>query len=62
MASATNLEIDPLFHDAVELVSTDARVALSYKRARLLMNEYGSSSFLYDALLPSSCLTVIVKG
>ena len=61
-STTTNSQTDPLFHDAVELVSTDARVALSYKRAKLLMNEHGSSSLLYDALFPSSCLTVIVKG
>ncbi|TFK91638.1 acyl-CoA dehydrogenase NM domain-like protein [Polyporus arcularius HHB13444] len=34
------MSIDPLFHEPVELLSTDARVALSYKRARLLMHEY----------------------
>ncbi|RPD57016.1 hypothetical protein L226DRAFT_491028 [Lentinus tigrinus ALCF2SS1-7] len=40
MTTAATLGIHPLFHDAVEHLSTDARVALSYKRARLLMHEY----------------------
>ncbi|RDX54761.1 hypothetical protein OH76DRAFT_1398153 [Lentinus brumalis] len=40
MTSAATTGVDPLFHEPVELLSTDARVALSYKRARLLMHEY----------------------
>ncbi|KAI0702040.1 acyl-CoA oxidase [Cerioporus squamosus] len=40
MTSATTIGIDPLFHEPVELLSTDERVALSYKPARLLMHEY----------------------
>ncbi|KAI0702044.1 hypothetical protein C8T65DRAFT_579364 [Cerioporus squamosus] len=40
MTSAATIGIDPLFHEPVELLSADARVALSYKRARLLMHEY----------------------
>ncbi len=46
MNSAATIGIDPLFHEPVELLSTDARVALSYKRARLLMHEYGGCNFL----------------
>ena len=45
MATAIRtLEIDPLFHEPVEFLTTDERVALSYKRARLLMHEYGQWS------------------
>ena len=45
MATAIlTLEIDPLFHEPVEFLTTDERVALSYKRARLLMHEYGQCS------------------
>ena len=45
MATAIRtLEIDPLFHEPVEFLTTDERVALSYKRARLLMHEYGQCS------------------
>ncbi|RPD78882.1 hypothetical protein L226DRAFT_543141 [Lentinus tigrinus ALCF2SS1-7] len=40
MTAAAGTGIDSLFHEPVELMSTDARVALSYKRARLLMHEY----------------------
>ena len=46
MTTAATLGIDPLFHDPVEFLSTDARVALSYKRARLLMHEHGMKPLL----------------
>ena len=50
MTTAATIGIDPLFHDAVEFLSTDARVALSYKRARLLLHEYGLCNALHESI------------